>query len=296
MKHSFAVALAAIALTAVPAASASACSVVGDYRVPTNLELAEGAELIMLGRVISEKRTEGKARQNAILVQPLSAIKGTLPTAPIELEGMSLTEGGAVRYGVLSNPYELAEAHPVSYIGGCIRYFFPRGTTALFFLERGDAGQWRSSGDAFSRWAEDVLTEDAPWLRLTRFYAKVAAAPAGARKGMLEVERDRLAALGGGDPVAHLMAEDVGRQLEGPNQPWNAIMQRAISGEEEIGSATAAEATAHGVAEALTEQDLGAYEVEITEGGDGYTAEAAINLEPNRAEDEGQAEAMEEQE
>jgi hypothetical protein len=273
MKDHLVTALAAVALATVPAVSASACSVVDDYRVPTNLELVEGAELIMLGRVVGEKQTGEDEWDRAILVEPVSAIKGTLPGGQITLEGMSLTEGEYERYGVFSNPYELEGAHPTSYIGGCTRYFFPRGTTALFFLERED-GAWRSAGGPFSRWAEDVLTDNAPWLRLTRFYAEVAAAPGGSRNAMLQAEQSRLSALGD-DPVARMMAQDVARQLEGPNETWNAMMQRAIEGDGDIDASMAAEAVADAIADLVMETtqetesgDAGAHEPDETDAED----------------------------
>ena len=209
--------------------AAQACSVVSDYRVPTNLELAADAQLILLGRVSGGDEAEGPF-ESAITVEPVEAVKGTMPPAPITIRGAYTVEDTNGRgYYVFSDPYELEEAHPLSYIGGCIRYMFPADTTALFFLERRD-GEWRSAGGPFSRWAEDVLAEDAPWLRLTRFYAKVAAAPPDARVAMLEAKRRIL--LTQEDRVSHLMAEDIGRQLEGPTEPWNIIMERAISSDE----------------------------------------------------------------
>ena len=138
-------ACAALALTALPVTAASACSVVGDYRVPTNLELAQGAELIMLGRITgAESGTdEDSVMDSVVVIEPVAAIKGALPPAAIKLGGMTLTEGELAHYGVLSNPYDLEAAHPASYIGGCIRYLFPRGTSVLFFLEHGENGEWR---------------------------------------------------------------------------------------------------------------------------------------------------------
>jgi len=205
--------------------AAQACSVVSDYRVPTNLELAADAQLILLGKVSGGDEADGPL-ESAITVEPVEAVKGTMPPAPITIRGAYTVEDKNGRgYYVFSDPYELEEAHPLSYIGGCIRYMFPADTTALFFLERRD-GEWRPAGGPFSRWAEDVLAEDAPWLRLTRFYAKVAAAPPDARVAMLEAERMIL--LKQEDRASQLMAQDIGRQLDGPNEPWNIIMQRAI--------------------------------------------------------------------
>lgn len=212
------------------ATPAVACSVTADYRVPTNLELAANAELVLLGRVVGE--VEGADPWDGkLLVEPLRAIKGEMPEGTVSLAGSGLVSEDRADFAILSNPYELNQAHPLSYIGACIRYIFPRGTTALFFLERAPDGEgWRPSGGPFSRWAEDVLLEDAPWLRLTRFYAEVAAAPEGERAALLEAERARLAALAD-DPVAQLMAADIARQLEGPNPTWHEVMRREIAGE-----------------------------------------------------------------
>jgi len=212
------------------ATPAVACSVTADYRVPTNLELAANAELVLLGRVVGEvEGAEPWGRK--LLIEPVQAIKGEMPEGTVSLARAGLVPEDRPDFGVLSNPYELNQAHPLSYIGACLRYIFPAGTTALFFLERAPDGEgWRPSGGPFSRWAEDVLVEDAPWLRLTRFYAEVAAAPEGERAVLLEAERARLAALAD-DPVAQLMAADIARQIEGPNPTWHEVMRRGIEGE-----------------------------------------------------------------
>lgn len=212
------------------ATPAVACSVTADYRVPTNLELATNAELVLLGRVVGE--VEGAdSWDKRLLVEPVRAIKGEVPEGTVSVARAGLVPEDRPDFGILSNPYELNQAHPLSYIGGCIRYMFPRGTTALFFLERAPDGEgWRPSGGPFSRWAEDVLSEEAPWLMLTQLYVEVAAAPEGERKAMLEAERAELAAMDD-DPVARLIAADIARQMEGPNPTWHEVMERGIGGE-----------------------------------------------------------------
>lgn len=203
---------------------AFACSVIDSYRVPTNLELAGNAELIVLGKITAGKPMgDGGMDSMAITVQPLSAIKGALPAEPIELKGLALAPA---RFAVLSNPYELEAAHPLSYIGGCIRYMFPAGTTALFFLKKRD-GQWAPAGGPFSRWAEDVLDPTGPWPTLTALYVKAAALTLAERKTLLEAERARYAAMAQ-DPIAALMAADISRQLKGPNPTWNKQMDDAM--------------------------------------------------------------------
>ena len=227
------------------AGPAQACSVVDDYRVPTNLELAEKAPVIVLGRVVGE--VEGESSwEGKLLIEPVETIKGDLPEGILEINGGGLVPAGDKRgFGLLSNPYELEQAHPLSYIGGCIRYMFPKGTKTLFFVGQED-GQWLPASGPFSRWAEDVLSDDAPWLRLTRLYATVAAMPESERSDMLGEEMARLAGQTD-DPVAQLMARDIARQLAGPNETWNAIMQRMI------GMGPEAEAAADAIAELVME-------------------------------------------
>ena len=171
---------------------AQACSVVDDYRVPTNLELTGQSELILRGRVIGE--VEGESSWDGkLLVEPLMALKGEMPKGTVEISGARLVPMPDERgFGLLSNPYQLEGAHPLSYIGGCLRYMFPKGTTVLFFLEERE-GEWSPSGGPFSRWAEDVLDADSPWIRLSRFYASVPTDDATRRKTVLEAERDRQA-------------------------------------------------------------------------------------------------------
>lgn len=112
---------------------------------------------------------------------------------------------------------QLRDAHPQSLAGACVRYVFPRGSRILFFLDRQDGG-WQPAGGPFSRWAEDVLTDDAPWLQAVRFYIAVARLPEADRAAALTARRDELGALGD-DPVAQLIAADIDRQLAGPNAP-----------------------------------------------------------------------------
>lgn len=274
----------AAALLAVPLAfpfePAFACSVVDSYRVPTNLELAQSAQLILLGRVAGERIPADKDdwHDRAILVTPVAALKGTLPNGPIAIGGMSLAEGEMDRYGVLSNPYELEAAHPDSYTGGCIRYIFRRDTTVLFFLERDEKGKgWRPAGDAFSRWAEDVLSDDAPWLRLTQLYVRAAAMPEGERRALLESERATLAARSG-DVIARLMAADIARQLAGPNRPWNAMMED-MSGP----AGSEPEAAAGAMADALLDATGGDApprkpKVELSEDGESVSATTTVEL------------------
>lgn len=206
--------LASLALLMTPVA-ATACSPAPGYRVPTNMELASAADLILLATVTGGTPMESLSNPDAMRldIRPIAALKGDLATAPTSLP-LALATGQA---GLLSNPYDLDSAHPIAYTGGCIRYMAPKGSRLLFFLKR-DRGRWAPAGGPFSRWAEDVLTDDAPWLAATRFYLAIEAMPEAKRKDALAARRDELLAKTD-DPVAQLLAADIDRQLAGPNKP-----------------------------------------------------------------------------
>lgn len=212
--------LAAVALLAAPL-PALACSVAPGYRVPTNMELVESAGLILLATVNPGDFEPDSTPEQMIAVEPVAALKGTMPNAPIALPA-TIAADAEIQ---LSNPYELKDAHPQSLAGACVRYVFPRGSRVLFFLDRQD-GAWHPAGGPFSRWAEDVLTDDAPWLQTVRFYIEVAKLPEEDRAAAMAARRDELGALGG-DPVAQLIAADIDRQLAGPNVPLKAPIEFA---------------------------------------------------------------------
>lgn len=162
---------------------------------------------------------------------------------------------------------------------------FPQGTTALFFLEQVE-GEWRPAGGPFSRWAEDVIRDDAPWMVLARFYAEVVEADPMNRKVLLDAERDRLRGREG-DPVAALMASDIERQLAGPNEEWNTIMSRAIDGDGEVPAGAEAEFSAAAVASLIMEVERSdSEEGECTFEGDMATCEASVETQADAMEEE----------
>ena len=202
----------AILLLAAPL-PAIACSVVPGYRVPTNIELVADADLILLATVTDSALAPDAIPEQRITVEPIAAIKGELPAGPLAMPGWIASGAEAV----LSNPYELKDAHPQSLAGACNRMSFPRGSRVLFFL-KWEGDHWRAAGGPFSRWAEDVLTDDAPWLQVVRLYAEAAALPPGDRTAYLTARCDEYAAERD-NPVAQLIAADIARQLAGPDKP-----------------------------------------------------------------------------
>ena len=208
---------------------AQACSVAEGYRAPGNFALVAEADAIVLGRVAGGSAALGL--EGSITVQPLAAIKGLMPGQEFPLAGMSLAPELAA-----SDPLELGAPHPDALAGACIRTRFAPGATVLFFLDRVD-GQWVPAGDAFSRWAEDVSDVDAPWIQLTRFYARLAQLPADQRTALLEAERDALRARAD-EPAAQAIAYDLDRALAAP-PPATAEAAPADDGWRQPGDVTA---------------------------------------------------------
>lgn len=215
--------LSSCALTlAVVSVPAAACTPAPGYHVPTNLELAADAQTIVLAKVVAGALDPGgDPFASAITLHPLETLKGSLPAGDLPLYGMMLSRDADPELGMVSDPHEFERAHPVSYIGACVRFIFPLDTVALFFLRQDGAGRWVPAGGAFSRWAEDVPQEvpgpDAPWVALARLYARAAALPADERKALLESERSTLLQRAD-DRDAQLMAADVARQLAGSHE------------------------------------------------------------------------------
>jgi hypothetical protein len=218
-------ALAATSL-AVPGA-ARACSVAADYRVPTNLELAAGANAIVLGQVVgaAEALAEpGEALSAAIEVRPLATIKGLAPGETLLLPGMALAAPGAAAPGAAADPGppDFAQPHPEALAGACIRRTFAPGATVLFFLARENGG-WAPAGGAFSRWAEDVAGPDDPWVQLAALYARAAQVTPAERAALLEDQLEalqaRVAAEAPADPAVRAMATDLERSIAAPGFP-----------------------------------------------------------------------------
>jgi hypothetical protein len=194
---------AAVALTAAPAA---ACSVISSYRVPTNLELAERADTILLGTV---EREEGSERSiGEVIVRPTLLLKGPVLPPVVRLRGYIPDKAvPATR----SDPAELFRVNPDALSGGCNRYVFALGMQLVLFLERDDTGRLRPSLPPFARAAEDVPGPDALWVRAVRLYVGIAALPPKRRRAALIARREALRAAG--DRNGALLAADIDRQL-----------------------------------------------------------------------------------
>jgi len=206
MRFLFLAAAASLPLVAAPAA---ACSVGPGYRVPTNLELAARADLILLGTAEEEVPAAGDAHIGEVVVRPTLLLKGDALPAELRIHGYLSDDPRLV---APSNPRELYAPNPGALMGGCTRYIFRRGMLLLLFLERDGEGRLRLAPHPFARSAEDVPSPEAPWVRAVRLYVEIAALPEAERRAALAVRRDALRAASG-DADAALLAEDIDRQI-----------------------------------------------------------------------------------
>jgi len=185
-----------------------ACSVRPDYRVPTSLELAEEADVILLGTIedgppeITDLDDEPR-----LLVHPTLLLKGTDLPSPFQTIGMIARP----EYAEASDPDELAEAHPQAYMGACIRFMYVKGSTVLFFLKERD-GKLTLLVRPFARIAEDVSSPEARWVKAVRLYVGIAALPEAIRREALLASKVRLREQKD-DADAQAIAEDIDRQL-----------------------------------------------------------------------------------
>ena len=216
-----AIRFALLGLTLLPALQAApvvACSVVSGYRVPTNLELAERADLVLLGT--AERDVPGAADYDIgqVVVRPVALLKGEGLPAEVRIRGYLSDDPNRV---VASDPRDLLNPNPGALTGGCTRYVYHRGMLLLLFLQRDEHGQLALAPYPFARSAEDVASADAPWVHAVRLYVEIAALPEGERRAALTARRDALRARTT-EPDAALLAEDIDRQIRGRRiQPYD---------------------------------------------------------------------------
>jgi hypothetical protein len=210
--------VAALGLSAVSIANpSSACSMAPGYKVPTNLELAATADTIVISVVESAQAGEGWS--GVLFTKPITLIKGTALPAVVEVSGATIANNPRMsRMVVASAPRELRAPNPGAMIGGCVRYIFSKGMKLVLFLKRDESGKLVPIRSSFSRDAEDVVNENALWVKAVREYAAISLAPKREWKNEL---RKRIATLRAsvGDDDAQAISDDMSIELSGKRRP-----------------------------------------------------------------------------
>lgn len=198
------------ALTMAIGARAWACSPVPGYRAPTNVELIDKADLVVLTRIaggptlyLQDLPDDYEPR---VVLKPLRAIKGTAP-AMLAVEGIMADRRGRPFGREVTS---LDRVHSSALWGACIRQAYPRGGLVLAVFAKEGTG-YVQRRLPFARIAEDVATPSAVWVRAATLYARLLASHRGSdRRAAFAAERRRLMR-GGADDRA--IAADIGRYL-----------------------------------------------------------------------------------
>ena len=215
----------AIALTGLWSAPAASCSAVEGYRIPTNFELVEKAELIVLARIAgTEPPGKDDPTDGYVLIEPVRVLKGEAPAGPLKVIGRTDWNGNPIP----SMPTVLDSSHFSAGLGACVRMFYPAQGLVLAMFERGPDG-FMQVGDPWARAVEDVEAEDGLWVRAVEEYLAIQRSAAGGNM-RVAVEARRRDLLDRRDVAAQAMASDLGdhlRMTSGrlPEQPFPRWVQ-----------------------------------------------------------------------
>ncbi len=196
-------------------ASALACSPVAGYRVPTNVELLERADLVVLASVIEGPdncKDFGKKHFcfPSVILEPLKVLKGQPPQGVLTATG-SVRDGRDEPYSPL--PTKLDEANPSTFWGACSRRAYSQKSLVIAMYSESD-GEFRQYTPPFSRGIEDVEGPGGLWVRAAELYLGLLSENASHdRRRAFMNERDRLITLTG-DTDAQAIAADIEAYLE----------------------------------------------------------------------------------
>ncbi|MCW3835514.1 DUF1192 domain-containing protein [Sphingomonas canadensis] len=175
--------LAAALLAPLAAPAATACSVQPGYRTPTNFELVESADLVVLARVEQLKKNDPQYLSH-IALKPVRTYKGQAPGDAIRVRGTATAA---------PNVTPLDKAHPSVSWGSCQRTAFSRGTLVVAAFKATPEG-FVPLPAPFARTMEDVESRDGLWARAAEIYGPLSAQPAEQRRAAVEAEVARLEA------------------------------------------------------------------------------------------------------
>lgn len=192
--------------------AAWACSVRPHYVRPSNYELAQIADAVVIATPISEMRKEDDPFGSKVRVRVDQVLKGQVP-AELDVEGMRL---GRTRP---SDPDSIVYSHPEGHAGPCNRVTLAKGAAYLLFLgKRGEV--YAPLGYPFSRVSEDYAGEDTLWTRTVRTYLRLQTTETPTQQlATLEAMRTAILADPEATPADKALAEDIDQHL-GSVSPW----------------------------------------------------------------------------
>lgn len=183
-----------------------------EWDTPSNFELVQQADLIVLGRII-----QGPADLDvidALTLDPVEVLKGDLKDEQLIVGGMTDWNGEAI--APIVTP--LAENHFSSGLGACIRMFYQPDELVLAVFKRSPGPENEDDShapfiphiDPSSRNIESVSGPNDIWVEAVKLYIAIAATP-GDHLAQLARARDALRARG--DFAGNAIANDIGWAL-----------------------------------------------------------------------------------
>lgn len=187
---------------------ATACSIVGSYRVPNTLELVDRSDTIALVRVTDGGALNELGMRKARLV-PFALIKGAELPSEIGFADASLSSDRLK--AVSSDSRNLVDANPDAFSGSCNRYVFDKNMILLVFLRK-ENNEHELYNPPFSRSLEDVTSADALWVKAVKIYVQIANLPPRKRRKEMETRRNFLR-MELEDPDSRLLGLELDRAL-----------------------------------------------------------------------------------
>lgn len=211
-------------LAVLSSVAANACSAVEGYRTPTNFELVEEADLIVLARIVDGPDTiEGPDQK--VTLSPIRVLKGKQPSEPLRVFGALAWNG----HPIPSMSTTLGQSHFSAGLGACIRMFYPRDGLIVAMFKRSSEGLVQIT-DPWARAVEDVEAEGGVWVEAVETYVELQQNNTpGTLRQAIEAKRDELSDKA--DSVAtRAIAEDLRQHLLGghakdevPRYRWMAV-------------------------------------------------------------------------
>ena len=152
-------------------ANAYACSVTSDYYRPSNFELIESADAIIIAKITGSEKGDGYVKgYRSPVFEIVDHIKNDSVTEIAS--GNFYVHSNPRRQPPRSNPDGISDAHPDSFSGACNRSLLQKGQTYVLFLYEYD-GKYDVGGAPFSRIAEDYHGKNSAWMNAINFYLDI---------------------------------------------------------------------------------------------------------------------------
>lgn len=197
MKRILSVALTVLCV-ALGSRAAWSCSVTENFLWPSNFELAQKADDIVLARATSAQKPRGPYSSESISFQVLRTLKGRYPNAIVKTRGTS----DLANYGGSSKPDDFSRARPGNYGGMCSAHDYAISYVFLLFLmrhkqhhpktdahgrnpDREEGWEWSVGVSILARDREQVAPKGDPWVRAVEEYVRVSGLPHAERAAAL---------------------------------------------------------------------------------------------------------------